>query len=173
MRSIPVLMLLTLYSLNNFAQQHHYEFNRPGSECNFEYIMYSALQDEMAYRRPFIFVLCKLNESIDKTFEEDTLRNLPQFYNYNFVYVPNKGGAIQSKLSCFPSLVSLLTRSFKSRNNNIFLYIYDTTISAADIQAMEESSYSFKATFKNKVVSAGTTTSDATSLVENFKASSI
>ena len=110
------IMLLTLYSLNNFAQQHHYEFNRPGSECNFEYIMYSALQDEMAYRRPFIFVLCKLNESIDKTFEEDTLRNLPQFYNYNFVYVPNKGGAIQSKLYCFPSLVSLLTRSFKSRN---------------------------------------------------------
>ena len=173
MRSIPVLMLLTLYSLNNFAQQHHYEFNRPGSECNFEYIVYSALQDEMAYRRPFIFVLCKLNESIDKTFEEDTLRNLPQFYNYNFVYVPNKGGTIQSKLSCFPSLVSLLTRSFKSRNNNIFLYIYDTTISAADIQAMEESSYSFKTTFKSTVVSAGTATPDATALVEKFKASSI
>ncbi len=170
MRSILILLLLSICSLSTFAQQQHYEFNRPGSDCYLEYLQYNAMQDNKAFKRPFIFVLCKPNESIDTTFEHDTLRNLPQFFGYTFVYVPNKGGTPQTKFHCFPALVGWLTHSYENRNNNVFLYVYDDEISTADIQEVEKNSYSFQASFKYTVLSSNAITS--TTLADNFKATS-
>src|ERR1035437_8873372 len=70
-----------------FAQQKEYNFNAPGSICNFEYVCYSPNNEYSSIKRPFIFVLGKSGETAKETFQNDTLKDLPQFYNYEFVYI--------------------------------------------------------------------------------------
>ncbi|MBK9106764.1 MAG: TonB-dependent receptor [Saprospiraceae bacterium] len=165
-----ILLTFCVYTLDG---QQRYEFNRLGSECNLKYLVYNVMQDKMAYKRPFVFVVGKPHETIDRTFMDDTLRTLPQFYGYTFVYVPNEGGTIQDKVSCLPAMVSWLTQGYKSRNNNVFLFIKDQGVSTADIQMMQESMVSFKNAFRSAVLAADIVPSNTSGLLESFKATSV
>ncbi len=67
-------------------------------------------------------------------YEKDTLKNLPQFFGYMFVYVPNRGGNSKDKLYCFSAMVSNMTDHFKYGHANLFLAVFDSEISQADIE---------------------------------------
>lgn len=127
------------------AQQKEYNFNAPGSICNFEYVCYSPNNEYISIKRPFIFVLGKSGETAKETFQKDTLKDLPQFNNYEFVYIPNRGGNAKNKLECFSGLASLLTYNFTYGRSNLFLVVYDAEISLADINANDLNS-NFKST---------------------------
>ncbi len=135
-----IIVFLFLFTLCNsaFAQQREYRFNAPGSLCYFQYTCYTQNNQYNSVKHPFIFVLGKPGESANETFKSDTLKNLPQFYNYMFVYMPNRGGNAKNKLECFKALVSLLTFNYQTglmSRNNLFLTIYDPTITQADLSA--------------------------------------
>lgn len=132
------LAFLLLGAEGVFAQTkeyYEYTFNREGSPCYFNYICYAQNNDYSSSKRPYIFVLGRPGESALQTYQSDTVRNLPQFYNYKFVYVPNKGGTAANKLYCLDALVSLQTYNYQCGKSNVFLSVYDTTITALDVTA--------------------------------------
>lgn len=117
------------------AQYHEYTFNREGSMCYFNYVCYAQNNDYASTKRPYIFVLGRPGETALQTFQKDTVRDLPQFYTYKFVYVPNKGGTANNKLSCLEALASLQTFNYDCGKVNVFLSVYDTTITVRDVSA--------------------------------------
>lgn len=123
-----LLMIVTMA-----AQHREYNFNSPGSICYFQYICYAPNNDYAAIKRPFLFVLGNPEETAKQTYENDTLKELPQFYNYQLVYIPNNGGTPEKRLECISALVSLVTFNHTYGKNNLFLEIADTSISLADI----------------------------------------
>lgn len=132
-------LLLILLSAGNILAQNvayqEYTFNTQGSPCYFNYVCYAQNNDYSTTKRPYIFILGKPGETALQTFLKDTVRDLPQFYNYKFVYVPNKGGTAANKLFCLDPLVPLQTFQYDCGRNNVFLSVYDTTITSLDISA--------------------------------------
>jgi len=139
----PIILLffliVTALSSKVFAQNteyKEYEFNMQGNVCNFQYICYAINGDNTFGKRPYIFVLGKDGETALETFKTDTLKNLTSFFNYMFVYIPNKGGTANNKLFCFEALTGMLTSQYKYGRENIFLYIYDSQINQVDISSL-------------------------------------
>ncbi len=112
-----------------------YIFSTPGSACHFVYSCYSQTSDHTNLKRPFVFVLGKPGQTSLEAYKSDKLNSLPEFSNYLFVYMPNKGGSAGNKLLCVNGLVSLLSWNISYGNKNIFLSVYDTTLTEADIIA--------------------------------------
>ncbi len=108
--------------------QKVFEFNRPKSRCYFKYINYAPNNDLRNRKRPYIFVLAKEGSSAQEAFDADSIKNLPQFHKYKFVYVPNKGGSVAARLYCFYAFVRHSTYNFTCGKSNVFLYSYDTSI---------------------------------------------
>jgi hypothetical protein len=140
--SIRLILLLCLAALllfpdeKLFAQEaayHEYTFNSEGSACYLKYVCYAPNNDYSLTKRPYIFVLGRPGETALQTFQKDTVRDLPEFYNYKFVYVPNRGATSAGKLLCLEALVSLQTYHYECGRSNVFLSVYDTTITATDI----------------------------------------
>lgn len=148
----------------SFAQQE-YDFNKEGNECYIQYMRYAPNNDYASIQRPFIFVIGKPNETATAIFQQDTLKNLSQFYNYEFVYIPVKGGNGSKKLQCLSGLSSLVTFNFANGHTNTFLAILDPEITQADILAN-----GLGTTFKN--IRFATVTSERinnTSILNDFK----
>ncbi|OFX26940.1 MAG: hypothetical protein A2033_05580 [Bacteroidetes bacterium GWA2_31_9] len=133
--SLTILFLANKISAQN-TEYKEYEFNNHGNVCNFRYICYAQNGDNTFGKRPYIFILGKADESALETFQSDTLKNLTHFYNYMFVYVPNRGGTANNKLYCFESLTSMLTMHYQYGKENMFLSIYDNFINETDINAL-------------------------------------
>jgi ferric enterobactin receptor len=130
----PALVLsIYLISLIAAAQHQEYTFNRPGSPCYFNYLCYSPTEIYNSNKQPFLFILGKPGENAVETYKSDSLKSLPAFYNYLFVYVPNRGTTAQAKLQCLDALASLLTYHFQYGHANLFLKINDPEISADDV----------------------------------------
>jgi ferric enterobactin receptor len=127
------IALSLLFYGNAYAQQKEYSFNRPGNDCYFQYSCYAPNSTDNSIKRPFIFILGNSGESANETFEKDTLKDLPQFYSYMFVYLPNRGSTAKNKLECVDALTSLLTYHFFYGTDNLFLTINDPEISQEDI----------------------------------------
>ena len=72
-------------------------------------------------------------QDTQSTFELDTLKKLPQFFNYLFVYIPNRGKNATEKLKCIDALSRLITFGFLYGHSNLFLQINDPTITQSDI----------------------------------------
>lgn len=132
-----VTILSVQFAVAQYSTYKQYSFNNEASVCYFQYICYSPNNDYTSKKRPYIFILGKSRESALETFQADTMKNLSRFYNYMFVYVPNKGGDSNNKLFCLNALVNLLTWHYQGGKENVFLSIYDNTISEYDINAMD------------------------------------
>lgn len=132
-----LILLCTLCGLfsNALLAQKEYEFNRPGNVCNFYYAAFAPNNDYTTLKRSYIFVLGKPGETALETYQSDSLKRLPEFYRYMFVYVPNKGGAAKDKLFCLDALVYLSTGQYAGGRENVFLYIYDPDVLSLDLEA--------------------------------------
>lgn len=116
------------------AQRQH-ELNTPGNACYMQYVTYTADEQYASDKKPVIFELVPPGLSPMDAFTNDTVRNLPQFYNYRFVYIPNKGGTAAERLDCIASLASLVAFGYSNGKDNLFLLVNDPAIAAADIQS--------------------------------------
>jgi len=135
MKKTLILLIFLLSVVAGLAQQREFSFNVPGSPCYFQYLCYAPDQDYRTVMRPFLFILGQAGETAAESFQKDTLRNIPQFHNYFFVYMPNRGGAPAEKLRCLYSLASLVTFHFQYGHTNVFLRVNDPEITLADIEA--------------------------------------
>ena len=103
-----------------------------------------------------------------EVYRNDSLKNLPSFGNYMFVYLPNQGGNSKNKLRCIEPLASLLTQTYKYGNTNLFLTVNDPEITREDV-----AKYGMNATFKSIRLSEATpdtsVASEATTVTEEFK----
>jgi ferric enterobactin receptor len=133
-RVILIYVLCGLLS-SALSAQKAFEFNRPGNACNFYYVVFAPNNDYVTVKRSCIFVVGKPGETAMQTYESDSLKHLPEFYRYKFVYVPNKGGSAQDKLYCLDALVNLSTGQYAGGRENVFLYIDDLTVQPADLEA--------------------------------------
>ncbi|MFZ1677520.1 MAG: TonB-dependent receptor [Saprospiraceae bacterium] len=134
---LPIFLFLLLSGRNAFAQDLNYEehaFSNEESICYLKYICYAPNNDYKSYRRPYIFVLGKPNETAFQTFQTDSLKYLPVFINYKFVYIPNKSATLNNSLYCMNGLVSFVTWHYKCGRDNIFLFVYDPALTAPDFQ---------------------------------------
>ncbi|OFX41868.1 MAG: hypothetical protein A2X08_14130 [Bacteroidetes bacterium GWA2_32_17] len=171
-RYVIHIVILVLLIENSFAQQKEYVFNSKGNICNFNYICYSQNNEYESIKRPFIFIIGKSGETTIETYINDSLKKSPQFYNYMFVYVPNRGSNAKNKLECIDGLTSLLTYNFKYGHNNLFLTVYDPEITQADIDANR-----LNAIFKNIILSKPDTNKIALvtnkNIIDDFKETAI
>jgi ferric enterobactin receptor len=138
MKYLKNIFLFSLFLLSTseilFAQRT-YAFNKEGKSCFFKYICYAPNGNYQDIKRPYLMLLGEPGQDAQSSFEDDTLKNLPQFYNYLFVYVPNRGNTAEEKLQCFGALSSLLTFGYAYGNKNLFLQINDPTIDLSEIKA--------------------------------------
>jgi ferric enterobactin receptor len=136
LRNLISRIIIPLSLIGNAnAQQNDLNFNSPGNVCYFSYSCFAPNSSDNSIKRPFIFILGKSGETAVQTFKSDSLKGLPQFYNYMFVYLPNRGGTAKNKLQCFDALASLLTDHFTYGHSNVFLNVNDTGISQSDVNA--------------------------------------
>ena len=127
-------MLVILICCSTITAQKQYAFNSPGSDCYMRYVCFTQQQNYGNAKRPFIVVLGKSDQSAMDAYELDSLKNIPQFYNYMFIYVPNSGGTIAQKTKCLNAITSLVTFNYSNGRKNIFLKINDESISEQDIK---------------------------------------
>lgn len=133
MRNNLLLIIFLLLLTKIVLGQQDFTFNTPGNICYFHYICYAPNENYDEYNRPFIMILAEQNQNAETAFKNDSLKNLTQFNNYMFVYIPNKGNNAYEKLKCFDALSSLITFGYKYGHNNLFLQINDSTIKAKDL----------------------------------------
>ncbi len=128
------LILFVLFiSISTFFAQRNFTFNLPGNECYFNYICYSQTNEYNSPRHPFIFVLGKSGESAQQTFDSDTLKKLPKFFNYKFVYIPNDDLSSKKELDCIYALVGLVTYNYAFGKDNLFFQVNDKNVSKNDL----------------------------------------
>ncbi|WP_343605737.1 TonB-dependent receptor [Fluviicola sp.] len=127
-----LVSILTSVSLSLFAQRQ-YTFNAEGNRCYFNYVCYAPNSNYSNVRRPFVFVLADEYEDPMDVFKADKIKDQPQFYNYLFIYVPNKYGSNTDKLECLESLTSLITFGYAYGHTNVFLRVLDPVIKQTDI----------------------------------------
>ncbi|MCO5257906.1 MAG: TonB-dependent receptor [Lentimicrobium sp.] len=130
---ISLVLLALCFSSVAQGQYMEYNFNSPGSPCYFSYICYSPRGVYNTNRQPFLFVLGRPGESAQETYNADSLKGMPAFYNYTFVYIPNKGVTPAARLNCLDALSSLLTNHYEYGHANLFLKVNDPEIEAGDI----------------------------------------
>lgn len=123
--------------------QRLYKLNGNIGECGFTYMCYAQNSDYLSVKRPFIFILINEQESLESAFQKDTLKLLPNFYNYQFVYIPNNSSEKKEKLKCIEALTNLLTYHFTYGKQNLFFIVKDTSIHRSDLE-----SYGLNSDFK-------------------------
>ncbi|HBS86458.1 MAG TPA: TonB-dependent receptor [Bacteroidales bacterium] len=145
---ILIPMLILVFSGSLHSQYVENSFNSKGNPCYFNYLRFTKSEDYSQNNRPIIFILGAEKESLTEMFEKDTLKNMVNFFNYLFVYIPNSGGSPEKKLDCIPALASLVTNGFNQGNANLFLYIRDSSIIEKDL-----SQPYMKLAFRNIIIS--------------------
>lgn len=159
-----LIVLFLLLAFNPLYAQREFAFNQEGNQCHFHYVCYAPNNNYNNVRRPVILILGKENETPQRTFEKDEMKDLPQFYNYLFVYVPNSGGSNPAKLECLESLGSLITFGYTYGHANVFLSVQDPEIRQEDIQIL-----GLDKTFKSVKLSEGSNSIEPTAgIAEDF-----
>lgn len=125
--------ILFVLQLSKVFAQQEFSFNAPGNVCYFMYTCYAPNGDYSMSKRPCIYVLGNDQESSKEAYAKDTLKDLSQFYNYLFVYVPNRGENSNSKLECMGALLTNNNFNYSSGRNNLFFQVYDKGITETDI----------------------------------------
>ncbi|PBQ34203.1 TonB-dependent receptor [Sphingobacteriaceae bacterium] len=94
--------------------------------------MFSPSNNYSATKRPYVFVMGNAGQSALEAYEADSLKDVPRFYNYLFVYAPNVGTRSSEKLDCLNALASHVTWNYTCGKKNVFLSIYDPSVTPAD-----------------------------------------
>jgi ferric enterobactin receptor len=171
---ILILPLFIIFFLidNINAQQKEFTFNNQGSICYMKYVCFTQNQDYASLKRPFIFILGKAGETAQETYKNDTIKNLAEFNNYMFVYIPNKGGSAKNKIYCLGSLAGLLTFNFAYGRSNLFLTIHDSLITQADINEVGLNTI-FKSIKLYEPIKVNITQLPNSNLMDDFKENTI
>lgn len=135
MRSKVLLVaVFHMVALVSLAQHREFSFNAPGNPCYIQYVDYAPNGNLTATKRPFIFVIGENRSSAKQSYEKDSLRSMLNFYNYEFIYLPNTGEDIRDMLYCISSLADLVTSDFVCGRSNVFLMVCDTTVTEEAIE---------------------------------------
>ena len=108
-RLLFLLSIVYLSASPELFAQRTFEFNRQGSDCHMHFVCFTQNNEYNNLKRPFIFILGKPGQTPMESFEKDTLKNVPLFFDYEFVYIPNEGGSIRDRLFCLDALASYVT----------------------------------------------------------------
>lgn len=158
-------MLFFISVLNSKAQKV-FAFNGEGNICYFHYLCYAQNDNYRNVKRPFIFVFGSPGDNVLDMYERDTLKNLPKFYDYEFVYVPGSEGKSLVKQECLVTLSALLTYNYSDGKRNLFLQVNDPNVTQEDVikNALGSNFKSVrlakKIIFKDSVAVAGSVTDD-------------
>jgi ferric enterobactin receptor len=117
------------------AQTREYSWNKPGNECYLRFICYAQNNEYSSLKRPLIFILGPPEEPAIVTYQNDSLKNIKQFYNYEFIYISNPGGRAAIKLNCLAGFAEYFTGHYSFGKSNLFLVIRDPVITQEDIDA--------------------------------------
>ena len=125
--------------------QQSIDFNSPGNVCYMKLLSYTADGNYSSLKKPVIFQLGKPGEDVLQSFEKDSIKNLPDFYNYKIYYIPNNGKNAAEKLYCISAFVRLVSANngYYRHKNNLFFLVNDSTIKPSDITD-NGLSYTFK-----------------------------
>jgi hypothetical protein len=137
MRIINTLLVILVFNTTISLAQKQYSSNRPGNDCYMQYICFTQDGKYNSTTKPYIFQLGKPGQTAQQIFDLDTLKNIAQFTNYMFVYIPNIGKSSSEKLHCIDALSSLLTRNYANGYSNLFLDIKDDSITQSDLIKMK------------------------------------
>ncbi|MCW3084422.1 MAG: outer rane receptor protein [Bacteroidetes bacterium] len=128
--------LLALCLLVHLAEaQKECELNAPGNACYLQFVSYTADGNYSLDTKPVVFELLKPGESPMEAYTKDTIKDLPAFFNYKFIYVPNHGTTAAEKLDCISSLVSLVSFGYSRGKENLFFLVNDESINSQDVKA--------------------------------------
>lgn len=171
-----LLLLLNIIFFLSITQkakaQKEHVFNSEGNICYLRYICYTQNNNYENLKRPYVFVIADEGETARDAFEKDITKDLPQFYNYMFVYIPNRGNSSIEKLKCTESLTSLLTYNYTYGSGNLFLQVNDKNIKQSDIESVQ-----LQKTFKNVRLSEKTDSTgkvvQTNTITEDFKENTI
>lgn len=123
-----LLFLITTFLSFGQLPYREFSFNSPGNPCYFMYVNHAPNGNLATTKRPFIFILGERGKSAKEMYEKDPLRKVPDFYSYEFVYLPNNDKHATEILYCLVSLTDLITSDYACGRTNVFLSIYDTTV---------------------------------------------
>jgi len=157
------------FSIGNLLAQKEYTFNAQGSDCHFKYLCYNSDNGHSIAKQPVILELCKEGVTPLQAFKSDILKNMPQFLNYYFVYVPNLSGDAKNKLGCLSALANLMSFNFSESRSNLFLQINDSFITSSDISA-SGLTFVFKSIRLNDVKADSTKLTTTNDVTVDFKA---
>jgi hypothetical protein len=160
---VVILIFSLTVGENSFSQGKGFTFGSPGNPCYFEYLCYAPNDIYNNVKRPFIFILANENQTIADLYIEDTLKNVSQFYNYMFVYLPNLGGSMNKKLYCIDALVSMKTSGYSGGRENVFFSIHDTKIKPLEYEKHDVNSLFEKTIFAKSIIK------DTLSITHAFK----
>jgi len=104
------------------------------------------------------------DKELNEVFANDTIKNYPQFFDYMFVYVPAKSRNFDNTFNCITPLTSLLTQNYKYGKSNLFLYVYDNSITSELVDQ-----YSMRNLFKQIRLSVDDITQTAKKITADFK----
>jgi ferric enterobactin receptor len=154
----PALIVFIILRLQAVAQKE-FTINSPGSKCYFRFLCYAPNSNYINTKRPFIFVIGKSGETIHNIFTQDSLKDIPQFYNYMFIYIPNDGKNITQKLECVETLASHMTYHYTFGKANLFLQVRDNEINQSDINAFALHNVFKTVRLNNQILTDSATTS--------------
>jgi ferric enterobactin receptor len=170
LRNLKICLLFFAgYTNQSFGQEplyKQYSFNNEGSVCYFHYVCFSPSNSYFPAKRPYVFVMGNPGQTALQAYEADSLKDVPRFYNYMFVYVPNTGTKSSEKLDCLTALASYATWNYVCGKKNVFLSIYDPSITPADTV-----SYDLKDSFHSIRLNQGSSnsTSIKSKIEDDFK----
>jgi ferric enterobactin receptor len=165
-RKYLVVLILTVFFTHDIKSQKVFAFNNPGNVCYFHYLCYTQNQNYVNVRRPFVFIYGKPGESALELFEKDSIKNLPHFYDYEFVYIPGSELNVPVKQECVVTLAGMLTYNYAIGTKNLFLQVTDPSITTEDVKNSGLSSVfksirlNDKAVYKDSIVGLGKITDD-------------
>ncbi|HVN56690.1 MAG TPA: TonB-dependent receptor [Bacteroidales bacterium] len=151
------------------GQYNEYSFNTPGNVCYLKYITLTPDTSDKSIKRPFIFILGKENESALDVMKGDTLKTSRNFFNYEFIYLPNPGENARKKLQCIPSISSLVTDDYRYGKVNLFLKVNDDSITGDDIKEYRLNAIFRKVRLKSEDRALVAAAETKTSLLDDFK----
>lgn len=134
MKKFLLLALATLSVLISSGQSKSFEFNKEGNPCHIQFSVFAPNEDYASKARPIIYIIGKPGEKSSEIFENDSLKNEPEFYSYLFYYIPTDEKRPVEKLQCLKGLASLSTRNFQYGRKNFFLLINDPSIQESELE---------------------------------------
>jgi ferric enterobactin receptor len=134
-RKRAIVILSFFFTVNISWGQQTYEFCVGCSDCHQYYIEYAPNHDYLTRNRPYMMIIGLPGQDAKTAFDKDTLKNIPSFYSYLFIYVPNTGAFHYNRFSCIEPLMSLITSNYVFGRKNLFLDVKDTTFTMNEIKS--------------------------------------